>query len=155
MYYIEKNNEIVLYNAERRALQDSLDFYPQYQGLEIYETNDEIVTYNGKYYLKSDIEEQLINQRRTQFNKEFFNTSLGYIRRKFTNKNGEVKDFLSDAFPSLLLAFKEGIIGTIFVYDRPPFDEDITDMTPYQHKVSITPQFIQECFTQSNVDFFG
>lgn len=155
MYYIEKEDNIVLYNVDRRELQDSLAFYPQYQDLGILETDKEIVEYKGKYYFEEDITEQLYSDRRTKFNKEFFNTSLGYVRRKFTNKNGEVKDFLSDAFPSLLLAFKEGIIGEIFVYDKPPFTEDVTDWTQYQHKVPITPQFIQECFNQSSVDFFG
>ena len=155
MYYIEKNNNIVLYNADRQALQESLEFYPQYQNLEIRETNKEIIDYNGNYYFEEDIVEQLYNDRRTKFNKEFFNTSLGYVRRKFTNKNGEVKDFLSDAFPSLLLAFKEGIVGEIFVYDKPSFDRDVIDWTEYQHKVAITSQFIQECFNQSSIDFFG
>ena len=155
MYYIEKNNNIVLYNADRQALQESLEFYPQYQNLEIRETNKEIIDYNGNYYFEEDIVEQLYNDRITKFNKEFFNTSLGYVRRKFTNKNGEVKDFLSDAFPSLLLAFKEGIVGEIFVYDKPSFDRDVIDWTEYQHKVAITPQFIQECFNQSSIDFFG
>lgn len=155
MYYIEENNKIVLYNVDRRALEDSLQFYPQYQNLEILYTEEEIVTYNGAYYFKNDIEEQLIRARQEKFNKEFFQTSLGYIRRKFTNKNGEIKDFLSDAFPSLLLAFKEGIVGEIFVYDKPSFDTDVIDWTLYQHKVPITLQFIQECFNQSNIDFFG
>ena len=155
MYYIEKNDNIVLYNADRRALVDSLEFYPQYQGLDIYETDKNIVEYKGQYVFEEDITEQLYGDRRTKFNKEFFNTSLGYVRRKFTNKNGEVKDFLSDAFPALLLAFKEGVIGEIFVYDKPPFTEDVTNWEQYQHRVTITPQFIQECFTQSSVDFFG
>lgn len=129
-----------------------------------YTSNDReqfVIRYMYGYELKetgnalevwSDTPEEI---REREFNNEFFQTSLGYIRRKFTNKNGETKDFLSDAFPSLLLAFKEGIIGEIFVYDKPPFDEDISDMTPYQHKVSITQQFIQECFNQTSVDFFG
>ena len=155
MYYIEKNSDIVLYNSDKRALIDSLEFYPQYKELDILHTEKEIVTYNGKYYFKDNIEQQLYNERCEKFNREFFNTSLGYVRRKFTNKNGVVKDFLSDAFPTLLLAFKEGIIGEIFVYDKPSFEEDVEDWTQYQHKVSITPQFIQECFNQSNIDFFG
>ena len=42
--------------------------------------------------------EQKIKEREEEFNKEFFLTSLGYIRRKVTMKTGEVKDFLSGFF---------------------------------------------------------
>lgn len=105
--------------------------------------------------LNPNYEQEQAQKREENFNREFFNTSLGYVRRKFTNKNGEIKDFLSDAFPSLLLAFQNGIIGEIFVYDKPPFTEEVIDWTLYQHKVYITQQFIQDCFTQSRVDFFG
>lgn len=93
--------------------------------------------------------------REEQFNKEFFNTSLGYVRRKYTNKNGEVKDFLSDALPTLSIALNSGTAGQIYVYDEPSFDQDVEDWTIYQHKVSITPEFISDCFTQTNKDFFG
>lgn len=113
------------------------------------------IVFNGELIINPEYDEIKKRQRELNFNKEFFNTSLGYVRRKFTNKNGEVKDFLSDAFPSLLLAFQQGSIGEIFVYDKPPFTEDVTDWEQYQHRVSITPQFIQECFTQSRTDFFG
>lgn len=155
MYYIEKNNKIILFAEDRQTIENGFIVMPQYKDLPINYTNKTIVEYKGEYVFEEDITEQLYGDRRTKFNKEFFNTSLGYVRRKFTNKNGEVKDFLSDAFPALLLAFKEGVIGEIFVYDKPPFTEDVEDWTQYQHKVAITPQFIQECFNQSNVDFFG
>lgn len=122
-----------------------------YNNLEKYIWNAE----KQEIILNPNYEQEQAQKRERNFNKEFFNTSLGYVRRKFTNKNGEIKDFLSDAFPSLLLAFQNGIIGEIFVYDKPSFTEEVIDWTLYQHKVNITQQFIQDCFTQSRVDFFG
>ena len=47
------------------------------------------------------IPEPTPEEQEAEFNRQFFNTSLGYVRRKFTNKTGEVKDFLSDALPLL------------------------------------------------------
>ena len=156
MFYIKDNEDIVLFDIDKKYLVNTIKtFYPQYIGLDIEETDRNIISYRGKFVFEDEVENQLIKDRKEKFNKEFFHTSLGYIRRKFTNKNGEIKDFLSDAFPSLLLAFKEGIIGQIFVYDKPSFEEDVIEWEQYQHKVDITPEFIQECFNQSNIDFFG
>lgn len=154
MYYIEKGNNIVLYNAEKRALQDSLVFYPQYQSLDILYTEEEIVTYNGKYYLKSNIEEQLYNQRRLQFNKEFFKTSLGYVRRSVTMRDGTHKDFLTDLLTPIITAVNGGQEVSIFTYDKPDFSQDVIDWVQYQHKISVTPQFLQECLQQISNDFF-
>lgn len=100
-------------------------------------------------------EEEKRQERCEQFHREFFNTCLGYVRRKYTNKNGEVKDFLSDALPSLSIAYDSGTVGQVYVYDEPNFDQDVEDWTIYQHKVSIAPEFISDCFTQTNKDFFG
>ena len=155
MFYIKKNNEIVLYNVDRRALQDSLEFYPQYQDLSIYETDKEIVTYNGKYYFKDDIEEQLANKRRAEFNKEFFNTSLGYVRRKVTMKDSSHKDFLTDLLTPIITAVNSGQEVQIFTYDKPDFSKDIIDWEQYQHRVVVTSQFLQECLQQISNDFFA
>lgn len=153
IYYIERDNDIVLYNDNRRALLDSLEFYPQYQGLEINETDEEIITYNGKYYIKSDINEQLINERKTKFNKEFFNTSLGWIRRSVTMANGSTKDFISDLLPVISMAVSSGNPVTILTYDKPDFTQDEIIWELYQHKKNVTPEFIQECFLQLSKDF--
>ena len=46
-------------------------------------------------------------EKQTRFNKEFFNTSLGYIRRKVNMSTGETKDFLSDLLPVISMAFNQ------------------------------------------------
>lgn len=91
--------------------------------------------------------------RENEFNKAFFNTSLGYIRRAVTMSDGNKKDFLSDLLPIISMGVQTGQTVNVLAYDKPPFDEDVTDWTKYQHLKAVTPQFIQECFMQLSNDF--
>ena len=93
------------------------------------------------------------NEREASFNKSFFNTSLGYVRRAVTMANGTTKDFLSDLLPVISMGVQSGSQVNILTYDKPPFDHDIEDWEEYQHQVVVTPQFIQECFMQLSNDF--
>ena len=79
-------------------------------------------------------------QKQEQFQREFFNTSLGYVRRNVNMKNGEVKDFLTDIVPRL----KEGV--KIITYNA-----DGTQNIG----VEVTEQFINECDNQLLQDFYG
>ena len=45
-------------------------------------------------------------QQQEQFEREFFYTSLGYVRRKVNMKTGEIKDFLTDIVPRLKAGVK-------------------------------------------------
>ena len=107
------------------------------------------------YVLKEnpDWEEEQAEKREAEFNAEFFNTSLGYIRRSVTMANGSHKDFLSDLLPAISASVSMGQAVNLIAYDKPPFNEDIEDWTEYQHIVQATPQFIQECFIQLGNDF--
>ena len=91
--------------------------------------------------------------RREQFHKDFFNTSLGYIRRKVTMQDGSTKDFLSDLLPAIESNVSKGITINVIAYDEPDFTHEITDWTIYQHIVTATAQFIQECYYQLQNDF--
>lgn len=103
--------------------------------------------------IDEDYEEQQAEKREAEFNKAFFNTSLGYIRRSVTMADGSIKDFLSDLLPVISMGVSQGQAVNILAYDKPPFDEDIEDWTEYQHQVVVTAQFIQECFLQLSADF--
>ena len=98
-------------------------------------------------------EEEKAKEREAAFNKGFFNTSLGYVRRIVTMADGSHKDFLSDLLPVISLSVNAGQPVNIITYDKPPFDHDIEDWTQYQHQVVVTAQFIQECFEQLGNDF--
>lgn len=119
--------------------------------------NKEVVCYNGEvftaepdyYYIdenhqwqqrtQAEVDEIRRQKEENEFNKQFFNTSLGYVRRKFTNKTGEVKDFLSDALPLLQAGVQ------VLTYTR----------ELQQNKVTVTEQFINECKQQVLIDFYG
>ena len=98
-------------------------------------------------------EQEQAEKREAEFNKAFFNTSLGYVRRAVTMADGSKKDFLSDLLPVISMGVQSGMPVNILTYDEPPFDEDVTDWTEYQHQVTVTAQFIQECFMQLSNDF--
>ena len=103
--------------------------------------------------LNPDFEQEEAERREAEFNKAFFNTSLGYIRRNVTMADGSHKDFLSDLLPAIFASVSAGKAVNLYAYDKPPFDEDVTDWTEYQHLVTATPQFINECFDQLGADF--
>ncbi len=106
---------------------------------------------------KSDkeIREDLTKRRKTEFLKNFFKTSLGWIRRKVTMKNGVEKDFLSD----ILLAVKAGMeIGqnvVIITYKEPDFtlESDEKYLESLQEYKTATQEFIKECLMQTVNDF--
>lgn len=104
---------------------------------------------------KSDeeYEQEQADRRDAEFNKSFFNTSLGYIRRSVTMQDGSKKDFLSDLLLQIKAGLELGLDVKILTYDKPSFDADITDWEEYQHEVSATPQFVMECLQQTVNDF--
>ena len=107
-----------------------------------------------KPVINPNYEEEQAAIREANFDKAFFNTSLGYIRRSVTMQDGSKKDFLSDLLPIISISVNAGQTVNVLAYDRPPFTEDITDWTQYQHSVEVTAEFIQECFLQLSTDFF-
>lgn len=84
-------------------------------------------------------EEEKAEQEREQFLKDFFNTSLGYIRRQVSMQTGDTKDFLTDILPLLQV----GIPILTYTEDGE------------QHKVMVTEDFINECKQQLLKDFYG
>lgn len=56
MFYILENEKIVLFNEDKQKLENTLLFMPQYQGLEILETDKHIVEFDGTFYFEDDEE---------------------------------------------------------------------------------------------------
>ena len=106
--------------------------YNHQQGFEIRETETDLQAWGYT-------EEEEQQQKEEEFNRKFFNTSLGYVSRDVHMKNGVVKDFLTDILPLL----KVGI--PVLVYTR----------QLEQSKVPATQQFIDECGQQLINDFYG
>lgn len=115
-------------------------------------THKETVTVHHPV-INPDYEDEQAEHREAEFNKAFFLTSLGYVRRAVTMADGSKKDFLSDLLPVISMGVQGGMPVNILTYDKPPFDKDVEDWTEYQHQVVVTAQFIQECFLQLSADF--
>lgn len=127
-------------------------------------TMQEFMTHPNKYVLQDgvlvinpDYEQEQAKTREKQFNNEFFQTSLGWIRRKVNMQDGSTKDFLAD----LLLPIKAGLeLGqkvVIITYRTPNFtiDYDEEYIISLQEKKEATAEFIQECLMQTVADFGG
>ena len=152
-YYIEKDNKILLFDEDKQKLQDTIAFMPQYQGLEIKEVEDGYVIYDFELMTVEEKEEKEAQEREEQFNKDFFQTSLGYVRRKVSMATGETKDFLSDLLPTISMGVQMGQPVTIITYNEPDFTQDVTDFTSLQEYKTVTAEFVQECFLQLSNDF--
>lgn len=125
-----------------------------YNNAQLYGNNYYIYD-NGEIVLNPNYEQEQAQKRQSDFEKEFFNTSLGWIRRAVTMADGSTKDFLSDLLPAISMALNMGQAVNIITYKTPDFTHEITDWTIYQEVKQATPQFIQECFNQLNNDFLG
>ena len=115
------------------------------------EANEIIV--DGEPQVDADYEAKIIAERQKIFNRDFFNTSLGYIRRKVTMATGETKDFLSDLLPTISMGVQMGQPVTIITYKEPDFTQEKIDWVTLQDTKEVTSAFVQECFLQLSNDF--
>lgn len=107
-------------------------------------TYEDYIKNPTKYYVKDNelcvkTLEEIEADRQAQFDKEFFKTSLGYVRRNVSMKTGETKDFLADILPVLEVG-----VPVIF------YDRDLN-----QSKKMVTEVFLAECKEQILKDFWG
>ena len=58
-YYLMQDEKIVLADTNRERLEGSVAFVPQYKGLEILETEKEIVKFENEFFFKEDVQEEL------------------------------------------------------------------------------------------------
>jgi hypothetical protein len=121
----------------------------------VYTDDEYVLSDDLTEYVKKDAqwEEEQKQKRKATFESEFFQTSLGWIRRAVNMADGSTKDFLSDLLPTISMAVQMGTPVKIIAYTEPDFTEEITDWTPYQHVETVTAQFIQECFMTLSNDF--
>ena len=64
MFYILENEKIVLCDEDKQRLENTILFMPQYQGLEVIETDKNIVEFNDVFYFEDDEEYiSLVNQK--------------------------------------------------------------------------------------------
>lgn len=143
----EETQEVI----QEEIIEQKEENHPTYYALQPYELLVAgVVTDNTEEY------EQAQNQaKQNQFNKEFFLTSLGYIRRKVSMSTGETKDFLSDLLPVISMGIQTGQTVPIITYSLPDFTQELTTeyLESLQTVKNVTAQFVQECFLQLSNDF--
>jgi hypothetical protein len=134
----KKTIEVPIYNEEGEII--------GYESIEVDDYTKPIIdaeTGEQKYHIetRTEIVEYLeIVDNPENFARCFFNTSLGYVRRKaFVKETGEYKDFLADMLAGMEVGQK------IITYNQ--------DLQPSFQLV--TAEFIQECKDQYNNDFYG
>lgn len=91
-------------------------------------------------------------QRRDYWYTNFFQTSLGWVRKKATMKDGTVDNFLTDDLPLLAIGLGQGAEAKVIVYATPDFTQEI-DILALQSYVDVTPQFIMECLLEKQNEF--
>ena len=158
----ELQNLIAQYNAGERV-NINTDEYPQWVKIlgmltqaEIDENIfDEFIANptrykieDGRIVFNENWEADELKEKEDAFNKAFFETTLGYIRREVTMLDGTSKTFLTDMLPQLISGFP------ILAYDKPDFAEAV-DMVDYQKQVFVTDEFLLECKNQLIIDFYG
>lgn len=139
-YFWIDNNKI---NGKSDLLQDRVWVDTHFQvevTEEIYNDDIEKYIWNGEaVVLDPDYEEKQKQKEEEEFNRKFFNTSLGYVSRDVHMKNGTIKDFLTDILPLLQVGIP------VLTYTR----------QYVQNKVPCTEEFLDECKNQLIVDFYG
>ena len=114
---------------------------------------------NGEIVQKteSEIEEEKTKERQIEFEKDFFLTSLGYIRRNVSMATGETKDFLCDLLPAITTGITLGQEIPIITYKEPDFTQEFTleYLESLQEIKIATQQFCTECALQISADFMG
>ncbi len=143
------------------------DFVVEYnhrQGLKIetfdgnlYALEPDEILQEGIVVKNPDYETELAQSREELFKSKFFQTSLGWIRRKVSMKDGSTKDFLSDLLMQIKIGIDAGQEIQIITYNTPLFSQELTEeyLLSLQANKAATPEFIQECLSQLVSDFYG
>ena len=82
MYYIEKENKIVLFDENKEKLEKTVLGTPQYAGLPIFETDKRIIVLDNEFVFAEDVQDELALKREERFKEEFFDIEgYGWFRK--------------------------------------------------------------------------
>lgn len=142
----KKTIEVPIYNEEGEIIgyeTIEVDDYTKPIMIEIVdpETGETILVQKSHQETRTKIVERLeIVDNPENFERCFFETSLGYVSRVVHNLTGKEEDFLNDTLNYLLVGYP------IITYNA--------DGTQ-NRGVNVTEQFLQECKQQKERDFYG
>lgn len=112
------------------------DFIVEYNHNQGYIIDESPIEIKALGYTEEEKQQQELEQRK----KDFFETSLGYVKRKVSMQTGETRDFLFDIKPTLQVGIP------IITYNL-----DGTQNL----EVLVTEKFLTECDKQIYKDFYG
>ena len=155
MFY-KIQDDRVIYFSDYRVSTDDLE-YPNLSMMEYEKNKNKYIISNGELVENPDYESLKKKERETLFKAEFFNTSLGWIRRKVTMKDGSIKDFLGDLLLSIKAGLELGQTVEIITYKEPDYTKEYSSeyIISLQERKNATSEFIQECLMQTVKDFGG
>lgn len=141
MFYIEKNNKIVLSNENKDILQNTLIFMPQYQGLKIKETDSEHTVYNFEIVTHDEARDK---------SQEYINyltmTSLDFINvlRSFGLSLEQIRSYLSNNIE----------LDTQLTYCSKVYCGVVRQLLPIDYEgITITDDMIVQAFkTKNNIN---
>ena len=124
---------------------------------EFQKNSDMYLIKNGVLDFVPNYQELVIQKRKEQFEKEFFNTSLGWIRRQVNMKDGSKRDFLADLLLPIKTGMEMGQNVEIITYRTQDFSKelDLYYIESLQEVKLANLEFIQECLFQTVRDFNG
>lgn len=153
MFYRIKNNEVYDY-ADYEYAPDCK--YTSLCTMQVFDKDkDNYIISCGEIIVNPNLCDLLANKRQAQFEKEFFQTSLGWIRRKVTMKDGSQRDFLADLLPAIKAGIELGQNVEMITYKTPDYASEMTMeyIKSLQEIKTATIKFVQECLIQTVKDF--
>ncbi|MBE7703648.1 MAG: hypothetical protein E7Z89_06325 [Cyanobacteria bacterium SIG28] len=118
--------------------------------------------FDDKWYLAEKLEtaeykKKKSNYQEKTFKSDFFETSLGWIRRKVSMQDGTTKDFLSDMLLQIKAGLELGQVVEIITYSLPDFSSDFTEdyFLSLQERKEANLDFVKECLNQVVLDWQG
>ena len=122
-YYIQQDEKIVLFDENLERLQNTIAIMPQYQGLEIQETEREIIELNNEFVFEDEVKGELVQERENLFKKDFFNIEgYGWYRKTPKGYTSAVES-INTAFNIVTVV---GILpkGSLIFYTKPDFTDE-------------------------------
>lgn len=147
-YYIQDENEkIVLYDTNLEVVKNTLLVRPQYADLEIQETEREIIELNNEFIFADEVQQELGEARKKDFESKFLSTSLGNYR--LTPKgyaNAQQAMDVTNTMAMALGGLTEQLVPLVIFYETPDFtkEEECTEEWLVAHQKNPSVMTLEE-----------
>ena len=147
MFYIEKDNKIILSDNDKQRLQNTIAFMPQYEGLEIKEVEDGYIICDFKLMTVEEKEEKEAQAREKEFYTHFIKTSLGNYRLEPKGySNAQQAMDVTNTMATALGGLTEQLVPLVIFYETPDFSkaEECTEEWLVAHQKNPSVMTLEE-----------